>query len=120
MAMKAVFGEVNLFVTDLERSLAFYVDVLGFETLGEERGAVHLKGAGHRFLLLPFAKPNASPAGYGAFPQMSFDLEVADINGAFAHCKAAGVSFERELEPGGYAFFVKDPDGLVIEIISVR
>jgi len=116
--MKFSLGEINIFVSDLERSLAFYCDVLGFENLGEDRGAVHLKGAGHAFLLLPFASADASPPKYGARPSVSFDLEVSDIEKAYAYFRDAKVAFERNLEPGGDHFFVRDPDGTVIEIVQ--
>ena len=47
----------------------------------------------------------------------SLDLEVEDIEAAFAHFQSCGARFARELEPGGGNFFVMDPDGLVLEVV---
>jgi catechol 2,3-dioxygenase-like lactoylglutathione lyase family enzyme len=111
-------GEINIFVSDKNRSLAFYRDILGFKVLGEDRGAVHLQCGTQNFLLLPFAGPRAETPAYGAHPCVSFDLEVDEIAAAYDYCRDAGVAFERELEVGGDNFFIRDPDGNVIEVIG--
>ena len=116
--MEFTLGEINIFTTDLERSMAFYCGVLGFKKLEQERGAVHLKGAGHDFLLLPFAEVGSEAAPYGKRPSVSFDLYVKDIRAAEKFFRSAAVTFEKDLPPGGDHFFVRDPDGNVIEIIE--
>ncbi|MBT7616643.1 MAG: hypothetical protein HN590_05090 [Calditrichaeota bacterium] len=49
---------------------------------------------------------------------MSFDLLVEDAKAAFDFFKEHSVEFEMELEPNGSYFFIRDPDGLVIEIVG--
>ena len=112
------FGELNIFVTDLERSADFYTRILGFERLDMDRGCLHLKGAGQPFLLLPFAKPASNPAAYGKVPCLSFDLYVSDAKAACAYFMANGVDMERPLDEGETSFFIKDPDGIVIEVVQ--
>ena len=57
-------GHIHLTVTDLERSLAFYRDLLGFEeTMRYKDSAVFLSAGGyhHHLALNTWAGPDASP-----------------------------------------------------------
>lgn len=115
--MKFSAGEINIICTDLERSLAFYRDILGF-TLAEREGiACRLRCDDTFFLLLPVAKSQSASEPYCSKPTVSFDLMVDDIEKANMYFKNCEVEFELEWEQGSSRFFVRDPDGLVIEII---
>jgi len=45
-------------------------------------------------------------------------LHVEDLNAAFDYFKENSVEFEKEPESDGGYFFIRDPDGLVIEIVK--
>ncbi len=116
--MRFSTGELNIICTDMERSLRFYRDVLGFTVVGEEDGAVRLSNDGATFLLLPLAGRPADDAPYGSRAEISFDLEVGDLLAASRHFIANGVAFERPYAEGEPYFVVRDPDGLRIEIVG--
>ena len=73
--MKFKIGETNIICSNLDNSLKFYKDILGFEIAEHEDGAVRLKCNNSYFLLLPVAKPAERRGDYCAFPEISFDLD---------------------------------------------
>jgi uncharacterized glyoxalase superfamily protein PhnB len=105
-------------VNDLQKSMAFYVDALGFsvderwETDGELRG-VMLRAGRCRLGLSQddFAKGRDRAKGLG----MSIWLTtVQDLEKVVARIKKNGVTLEQELAEmpwGGRAFALTDPDG---------
>lgn len=104
--------------TDVDRSLRFYRDILGFEPVEEEGPARRLKCGSTCILLLPVAGAAGPPEPYCSVPTFSFDLLVNDIEAAYNYCKERGVEFESEREEGSGRFFIRDPDGLVLEVIE--
>ena len=54
-------GAVHLTIADLDRSLRFYIDVLGLQLQTRREGAAVL-GAGARDLLVLYESPDAQPA----------------------------------------------------------
>jgi len=116
--MQFKVGEINIICTDIERSMRFYRELLGFEVMSEEEGAWHMQCGGIPFLLLPLAKSTPDRKPYCAEPTVSFDLLVEDIQATFDYFKENKVEFEMDPEPDGSYFFIRDPDGLVIEIVG--
>jgi len=111
-------GEINIICTDVQRSLHFYHDVLGFAIVEEEGDAYHLRGVDASILLLPAAS-NAAPDGpYCSYATISLDLLVEDAQAAAAYLQEQGVLFERDWAPDRINFFIRDPDGLVLEVIE--
>jgi catechol 2,3-dioxygenase len=110
-------GEINIICTELDRSLRFYRDVLGFEVLGAEGPAYHLACGGTRFLLLGVARRSREALPYCQVADFSIDLLVPDLDEARRHMQAAGVETIFEPSPSSTRFFIRDPDGLVIELI---
>jgi catechol 2,3-dioxygenase-like lactoylglutathione lyase family enzyme len=128
-------------VTDMDRALAFYRDVLGmeviFETLisGEPFDAVlHAKrkqegrvvggllGGLMVELLSLGAKPaEDKPARRGITGIHNVSLSVTDLNDTHRRIIDAGYPPEQEpFEIGGVRmFFVKDPDGTPVEFIEL-
>jgi catechol 2,3-dioxygenase-like lactoylglutathione lyase family enzyme len=120
----------ELDVADLDRSLAFYVGVAGFEVVfdrPEERFAflsldgVHLMleeaaGPGRRFRTAPLEYPY----GRGA----NFMIDVIDVDGLHSRVQAAGYTIvipleekwyrRDEMENGYRQFVVADPDGYLL------
>jgi len=113
-------GEINIICTDLERSLTFYRDVLGFNFVEREGIACRLKCGDTFLLLLPVAKSPHPSEPYCSTATISFDLMVENIEKVFKYLQENGVEFESEWEPGSSRFFIRDPDGLVIEVIEKR
>jgi catechol 2,3-dioxygenase-like lactoylglutathione lyase family enzyme len=106
-------------VTDLDRSLQFYRDVLGLDVLEENPFAIRL-GAGNGSQLSIFKRP---PVERG---HTMAHFEVRDIGAAVADLRARGAVFEEygggpltttngiaQTGPSRSAWF-KDPDGNVL------
>jgi catechol 2,3-dioxygenase-like lactoylglutathione lyase family enzyme len=128
-------------VTDMDRALAFYRDMLGmevvFETLisGEPFDAVlhatrkqegrvvgGLLGGLMVELLSPGANPPAEkPSRRGITGIHNVSLSVPDLDDAHRRISEAGYTPEQEpFEIGGVRmFFVKDPDGTPVEFIEL-
>jgi catechol 2,3-dioxygenase-like lactoylglutathione lyase family enzyme len=134
---------VGIAVSDLERSLRFYRDGLGFrfkhelhvegepsDTLLRLRGvdldAVYLVRDGVRIELLRFASPPAPPPRTRAMHEPGLthlSFRVADLDETLAALRSAG---ERVLEETiiripqvqAAACFVLDPDGQLIELVQ--
>jgi len=111
-------GEINIICTNIEVSLPFYRDSLGFEVLEEEDGCYHLRCESHRFLLLPVASETARTVPYCSIPTFSVDLMTPDLQAAYEHMESRGVQFERRWILGVRSFIIRDPDGLIWEIIA--
>ena len=111
-------GEINIICTDLDRSIKFYRDVLSFEVLEREGAACHLRCGQINFLLLAIAQSRPPNLPYGQMPTFSIDLLVDDLAKVFAHFKAEQVEIISEWAPNEKRIFIRDPDGLVFEVIQ--
>jgi catechol 2,3-dioxygenase-like lactoylglutathione lyase family enzyme len=119
---------VILAVADVERSIAFYTDRLGFElqarfedpayailALGGTR--LSLAEQGHEAGDLPGVAPTAP--GDPAAPAAMLVLEVSSVAAAHEALRSEGVEFASEpyAPPwGGGRCFARDPDGFLIEL----
>lgn len=135
------FSHVCVSVSDLERSLSFYRDVLGLEPIfdvtlsGEgmasatgEHGAhgrmvgCKVPGSGVTVELLQFGhdRPGAAAGGRSTRGYTNISLCVDDLDAAYDALAARGVTpLQRPFEVGGVRmFFVADPDGTPIELIA--
>jgi glyoxylase I family protein len=134
---------VGIGVSDMERSLRFYRDLLGFrfehdlhvegepsDTLLRLRGvsldAAYLQRDGVRIELLRFASPPAPPAHARAMNERGLthlSFRVADVEATVAALRAAGERILEETiirlpEFRAAACFVLDPDGQLIELVQ--
>ncbi|GAA2477996.1 VOC family protein [Streptomyces gobitricini] len=122
-------GHIGLNVTDLERSLAFYGDVLGFDVLGEgkedgERYAF-LGREGRLVLTLWQQADGAYAPARAGLHHLAFEADTIDqVRAAEAGLKARGVHFaydgvvaHGEGAASGGIFF-HDPDGTRLEIYA--
>ncbi|MFJ5935727.1 VOC family protein [Streptomyces sp. NPDC093071] len=122
---------VGLNVTDLERSLAFYADVLGFEVLGRgaegESGYAFLGRDGRLAIALWQQAEGAYDPGRPGLHHLAFEAESLDhVRAAEAALTARGTTFayegvvaHREGAASGGIFF-HDPDGTRLEISVPR
>jgi catechol 2,3-dioxygenase-like lactoylglutathione lyase family enzyme len=135
------FCHLVIGVTDMDRALAFYRDVIGmevvFETLisGEPFDAVlHatrkqegrvvgglLGGLMVELLSLGTKPPPGKPQRRGITGIHNVSLSVRDIDDTHRRITAAGYTPDQEpFEIGGVRmFFVKDPDGTPVEFIEL-
>ena len=116
--MEIRIGEINIVCTDAERSLRFYRDILGFEVLGEDAGCWHLACGDAKFLLIPVAADARRPPKYCSEPCFSIDVVVSDLRQARKHFESVGVELDKDYPPNEERFFIRDPDGLVLEVIQ--
>jgi len=129
----------GLSVVDLDRSIAFYRDVLGmklvlarpfegrlYETilgLPGSRGKVALlEAGGFRLELFEFEHPTPQPAAADRpvhhHGLTHFCIDVTDVESEYARLEAAGVAFHcPPLDFGAAkATYARDPDGNVFEL----
>ncbi|MCY2965625.1 MAG: VOC family protein [Planctomycetota bacterium] len=121
---------VTLVVDDLERSAAFYVDLLGMRRV--ERPKFNFPGlwfqAGATQIHLILKHDQSGPAGLPLFPHPAgagrvfhFAFEVPDCRSAVERLKSAGVHVRGgpSLRPDGFVqTWCHDPDGHVVELFS--
>ncbi len=118
-------------VGDLERSLAFYCDVLGMRLLRRKdypsgRFTLAFVGYGeeHEHTVIELTHNWDTPAyDHGnAFGHVA--LGVEDIYAACETLRAKGATVTREPGPmkhgGSHIAFIQDPDGYKIELIQLR
>lgn len=140
--MSATFSHVGISVANLERSMAFYRDLLGMEVVeqvtfqGEQYEAIlGLKGARGRIAILKsgtlavelfeFIEPIPKPAEF-ARPVSDHGIthlaiEVDDIAALYTRLKSAGVRFHcppLHFAACATATYARDPDGNVVEMMQ--
>ncbi|TML70827.1 MAG: hypothetical protein E6G14_04185 [Actinobacteria bacterium] len=133
-------------VADLDRSVAFYRDLLGCEVIAqqEKQGGylaaivgypdahvrmAHLRvpGTDHVVELFQYLSPAGTPAdvqpkNVGA-SHLCFITD--DLAGDYERLHAAGASFvsppvevDTGINTGGYALYLRDPDGITVELFQ--
>lgn len=120
-------GHVHLTVSDLERALAFYRDVLGFEvTTTYGRDAVFLSAGGyhHHIGLNTWAGRGAPAPGPGTTGLYHFAILFPDrrsLAAAVRRVLDAGVRLEGASDHGvSEAIYLRDPDGNGVELYRDR
>ena len=124
-------AEVVLWARDLERSVAFYRDLMGLETMsGPELPTRFLRAgqAGDGVPSMIVLVPHPDPAG--AFPaakperplhHLAFSVTPGRYEDLMARLRAAGLEVRGGVHPvlkGVRTFYVDDPDGNEVEVIS--
>ena len=98
---------VYLYVGDMERSAAFYRDLLGIPLEGDQHWQEATLG-GTRFAL-HHATEEIGELSAGT---IHLNLEVADVDGAAERLRVGGVELEETMrEEWGTALRFRDPDG---------
>lgn len=134
-------------VSNLERSLAFYVDLLGCEIIWQREisnqyfrdivafpdcivKAAHLRipGSEHRIELFEYVQPAGKMADVRTNNVGSSHISflVDDLPAAYLELEAKGVSFRSPpieitagANKGGWAVYLLDPDGITIEFFQL-
>lgn len=138
-------GHLGICVSDMERALGFWRDLLGFLPLSEthvsgeeadrllrlsgvDQRTVFLERDGVRLALFAFASPPAE--GSGEIRPMNrtgfaaLMLRVDDLEATLAACREAGVRVleDTRTDHPGYGsklVFVCDPDGTLVELVEI-
>jgi len=113
-------------VKDLDRSIAFYRDALGMEYLGRhaieatggEVAALRSNGSEHVLELNWY--PNATYREGSELDHLAFECE--DVERETRRLLGAGATLARptEVRPKYVVAFVKDPDGIWLELYQAR
>ena len=124
-ALHAVM-ESSLYVSDLERAVSFYRDVLGLRIatdgyFADDRGAAFLVGP---TVLLIFRAEVTRKGGilppHGASGQghVAFGVEADELPAWRKHLVERGVEIEREFSFSGQppSIYFRDPDGNLLEL----
>lgn len=124
---RARIGHVHLTVSDLERALSFYRDVLGFEVTSRYgRDAVFLSAGGyhHHVGLNTWAGRGAPAPAPGTTGLYHFAILYPDrpaLAAALRRVVEAGVQLEGAADHGvSEAVYLRDPDGNGIELYRDR
>jgi catechol 2,3-dioxygenase-like lactoylglutathione lyase family enzyme len=117
----------NWRVSDLDRSLRFYRDVLGLEpfSLEEfhrgERPIVSLRIT-PTFIVHLRPDPSFEPGSTGGYDHLALVVEETDTEALAEYLRTKGVEVERRSEGvvgaqgDGEALYVRDPDGHLLEL----
>jgi catechol 2,3-dioxygenase-like lactoylglutathione lyase family enzyme len=110
---------VTLFVTDQDRALNFYTEVLRFEARVDRPGvgggrivSVGLEGQDLEIVLWP-GTPGTPLHEEGYIPGVCI-IETGDLKSEVEHLKSIGVEFEPEIDmnlPAAFVAVLRDPDG---------
>ena len=141
--MRAI-NHVGLTVTDLERSVAFYRDVVGldvqvdqfrtggpwFDTLTDNSGAVvegAMLGDDSFCLQLLQYEEGGEPepvTGHNRVGNVHLSINVADVEAKRNEIVARGARDATPIVelpvPGGRSFYVQDPDGVPVEFMQLE
>lgn len=116
---------IRYLVCDVDRSVAFYTELLGF-ALEQQFGpamAILSRGDIRLWLAGPMASA-AKPMPDGRKPEPGgwnrFVLEVDDLASLVARLKNAGATFRNDIisGPGGQQILCEDPSGNAIELFQ--
>ena len=117
-------GSVHLQVSDLQRSIGYYRDVLGFAVLSQQDGQAALGVADGAPLIVLAERRGAKPVPRGgAFGLFHFAIllpERAHLARFVQHLADAGVYAGMSDHAVSEAIYLNDPDGLGIEVYADR
>jgi len=116
---------IRYLVNDVERSLAFYTQVLGFKREQQMGSIIAMVSLGDLTLWLAGPQSSAArPMPDGQRPQPGgwnrLVIELADLPARVAELKHGGARFRNEIVvgPGGKQILLDDPDGNPIELFE--
>lgn len=118
-----VIGHVHLKVADLERAVAFYRDVLGFELMqqiGNEAAFLSAGGYHHHIGLNTWESRGGAPPPPGTTGLYHVAIRYPGrraLADAFCRLREAGIGIEGAADHGvSEALYLRDPDGNGVEL----
>ena len=123
----------ELYVTDLETSLAFYEDLLGFELVydrPEDKFAYVRRGSAEILLEEPIGRTWLTANLERRFGRgINLQIQIDDIQALYKRCQSFDVPIFLPIETKTYArrddtvsqtqFIVQDPDGYLIRLAQI-
>jgi catechol 2,3-dioxygenase len=116
-------GHVNLKVSNLERSLAFYEGVLGLRVtkrIGDEAAFLAYEGYHHDICLNTWQSRDGSPPPQNTTGLFHLAIVYAERSGlleAFRRVKAAGIPIDAAVDHGvSESIYLRDPDQNGVEL----
>lgn len=115
--------EISLYVTDLDRTEAFYQGKLGFPVISRVNGRHIFFRVGHSVLLcfIPGATRKGSLPAHYAEGKIHIAFEVSDkqYREAKEWIRSLEISIEHEQKwhDGYFSIYFRDPDGHSLEIV---
>lgn len=119
--------DIGVIVSDIDRSLAFYRDLLGLEKTQElptPLGTIHRLAYGDTDLKLVVANKTPGAGEIGLEKQLGFryiTFRISNLHDVCEKLRAEGLEFtipENEILPGVHIAMVKDPDGNIVEFVE--
>ncbi len=116
---------VRYMVDDVEASIAFYTELLGFEVLTSAAPAFADVARGNLRLLLSGPQssagrpmPDGRTPGPGGWNRIHFLVD--DIDEDVSRLRAAGATFRNDIVtgPGGKQILLEDPSGNIVELFE--
>lgn len=124
---ETVVGHVHLKVADLERSIRFYVDVLGFEEMqrmGDSAAFLSAGGYHHHLGLNTWESRGGQPPAPGSTGLYHVAFRYPDrqsLADALLRLQAFGIHLDGAADHGvSEALYLRDPDGNGIELYRDR
>lgn len=122
-ARAARIGHVNLKVSNLERSLAFYEGVLGLKVtkrIGNEAAFLAYAGYHHDICINTWQSLGSSPPpqnATGLFHLAIVYAKRSDLCDAYRRVKAAGITIDAAVDHGvSESLYLRDPDQNGVEL----
>lgn len=117
MADRTTFGPVHVDVTDGERALLFWQQVVGLTLLGRDGGALHLGVPGRDLLVLHPGATGPTPRGHSGLYHLALHLPNA---GELARAVARIAAYRVPQGPTDHimslATYLNDADGIGLEL----
>jgi catechol 2,3-dioxygenase-like lactoylglutathione lyase family enzyme len=122
--------ETSLYVSDLDRSVQFFEDIFGFESLFSDERLCAMSVEGQQILLLfkegSSTKPGVSPGGKipphdgSGDLHLAFSISQADLDRWQQRLRENNVAIESEVtwKRGGQSLYFRDPDHHLIELLT--
>ncbi len=123
--MEVQLDHVAVYVSDLERSKAFYAEVLGLEDAypGQWGGAPTIMMApgsrtGVAIFPAEIGDDGRTNRGPGAIDHVAFRTGRGEQDGLRVRLDALGIAYEVKEFGICHSVFVRDPDGVVVEVTT--
>jgi catechol 2,3-dioxygenase-like lactoylglutathione lyase family enzyme len=109
------FAAMNVYCSNLERSERFYREILGFAVMARAPQCVRMSCGRQQFLLIAHPHEDAAEGRGTLAAELAICLHVDDVAHAYEYFASENV-MRSQWTPGETAFFIRDPDGLLLEI----